>query len=111
MSKGHVMPKTTPPSFSQQAQAQYNQHLAQAANTAQQRYQASLLQNAYNPYAQATYTQSLRQILDDWQLQKEYCIAGEWMSLEEFVTYIYPEDCPERTFLILKLKGNGEEKK
>ena len=110
MSQGHVMPKNikTP----QQIAAQYNQNLAQgAANAAQQRYQASLLQNAYNPYAQATYNQSLRQILDDWQLQKEYCIAGEWMSLEEFVNYIYPEDCAEKTFLILKLKGNGEEKK
>lgn len=117
MSQGHTMPNnfTTP----QQIAAQYNQALsqgAQNANNMQAAQQASnynyrLLQNAYNPYAQTRYSQNMRQILQDWQLQKEYFVNGEWMSLEEFVNFLYPEDCPERTFLILKLTGKKDEDK
>lgn len=119
MSQGHIMPKnfTTPQSIA----ALYNSALAQgsaaaqtsaAAAQAQQastQYNYTLLQNAYNPYAQSGYLGSMRQVLQDWQLQKEYFVNGEWMSMEEFVNFLYPEDCAERTFLILKLTGNKKE--
>jgi hypothetical protein len=67
-------------------------------------YNYRLLQNSYNPYAQTAYSQTMRQMIEDWQLEKSYCVDGKWMNLEEFVTYIYPEDCAERTYLILRLQ-------
>ena len=30
-------------------------------------------------------------------------IEGDSMSIDDFIDYIYPEDCPERSFLRLKL--------
>ena len=97
----------------QQIAAQYSQAGANAAAAAQQAttYNYRLLQNAYNPYAQRGYISSMKQTLDDWQLENTYCIEGEWMSLEQFVNRIYPEDCPERTFLILRLQGKQDENK
>lgn len=104
MSQGHVMPKnfTTP----QQIAAQYN-NAAQATT----QYNYTLLQNAYNPYAQRGYMSSMKQTLNDWQLEHTYCIDGKWMNLEQFVNSIYPEDCAEKTFLILKLRGHKDETK
>lgn len=86
------MPKTNPPSPFQQA------------SNAMSNYNATLLQNSYNPYNQAGYSHQIKAILEDYMKEKNFCINGVWMTLEEFVTEIYPEDCPERTFLILKLK-------
>lgn len=101
------MPKnfTTP----QQIAAQYNAAAAQGAvNT---NYNYTLLQNAYNPYAvQTGYRQSMPRIIQE-KLGNHYCIDGEWMTMLEFVNSIYPEDCAEKTFLILKLNGKKEEKK
>ena len=35
----------------------------------------------------------------------EWMIAGRVMSFDEFVNELFPTDCPERTYLILKYKG------
>jgi hypothetical protein len=35
---------------------------------------------------------------------KQFMIEGKRMDLVEFVETLYPEDCPERTYLLLKLK-------
>jgi hypothetical protein len=109
VSQGHVMPKnfTTP----QQIAAQYSQSTANAAAQSTTKYNYTLLQNAYNPYAQQGYISSMKQTLHDWQLEKTYCVDGEWMSLEQFVNSIYPEDCAEKTFLILRLQGKQNEDK
>ena len=64
--------------------------------------------NTYNPYVQSSYQQALGQIIDDWQLEKTYCINGMWMNLAEFADYVYPEQCTEKTFLILRLKGQKD---
>lgn len=40
---------------------------------------------------------------------KPFKIHGKEMDLIEFVETLYPEDCPERTYLLLKLKGNENE--
>lgn len=37
----------------------------------------------------------------------DYMIQGKYMTLREFVDTLYPEDCTEKTMLILRLnKGN-----
>lgn len=105
MPKNIKLPAATSP---QQIAAQYSGNAAAQATT---QYNYTLLQNAYNPYAQRGYLSSMKQTLQDWQLEKEYFINGEWMSMEEFVNFLYPEDCAERTFLILKLTGNKKEDK
>ena len=30
-------------------------------------------------------------------------IAGESMTIEDFINYVYPEDCPEKSILTIKL--------
>jgi hypothetical protein len=39
---------------------------------------------------------------------KRYMIENQRMNRQEFVDYLYPDDCPEKTFLILKLGGDEE---
>jgi hypothetical protein len=36
----------------------------------------------------------------------EWAIRGKAMSFEEFIDTLYPVDCPEKTMMILKLKGD-----
>lgn len=78
-------------------------------SNAQIQYKNMLLQNSYNPYAQSTYVSNMAQTIQDWQLEKTFCINGNWMNLEEFVNFLYPENCAEKTYLILKLKGQKDE--
>ena len=110
MSQGHVMPnqKQIKQQIGSGSSQLHNKMIANAQHAASN-YNAALLQNAYNPYSQQSYVASMTQTIMDWQLEKTFCINGEWMNLEEFVTHIYPEDCPERTFLILKLRGQKDE--
>lgn len=63
----------------------------------------------YNPCFQSTYVHTIKETLEDWQLEYNFCINGEWMSLEQFVKRIYPTDCAERTHLILKLTEQPNE--
>ena len=35
----------------------------------------------------------------------DWVIAGQAMTFEQFMDTLYPIDCPEKTMLILKLKG------
>ena len=72
-------------------------------------YNRSMLQNIGYANANQTFIHTFKQAIDDWQLEREYCVDGKWMNLEEFVNYIYPEDCSEKTYLILKLQGKKDE--
>jgi hypothetical protein len=77
-----------------QAQASSQQSLAQQAfNNNQQYYQnqAMAAQQAFS-YAQNTYR------------LKPYRINGQDMDFEEFIDAIYPDECAERTMLILKFQ-------
>jgi hypothetical protein len=71
-------------------------------------YNWSLLQNAYNPYAQQSYAPNMANFINQTIALKNYCINGNWMTLEEFANYIYPEDCAEKTFLLLRLNEHNE---
>jgi len=42
---------------------------------------------------------------------KDFRINGKDMHFEEFVNTLFPEDCAERTYLILKLKGKEDDTK
>ena len=34
--------------------------------------------------------------------EQRYMIDGKYMSLQEFMDFIWPEDCPDKTFFALK---------
>jgi hypothetical protein len=64
--------------------------------------------STYNQYAQMSMhpqyaaQQSPYNISRDAWIDQRYMIDGNYMTLQEFVDFIWPEDCPERTFFILK---------
>lgn len=67
------------------AQQAYNQYWQHAAQQAQQAYQQNMARHWRPPET------------------KRFMIDGQPMDLQQFVDYLYPEDSPERTYLILKL--------
>lgn len=98
------MPKTTPPSFAQQAQQQYNQALAQGArhnpHWAAQQASPSAMQHAQ---AAAALQQASAYNINTMKKER-YMIDGVSMDFDTFINTLYPEDCAEKTFMILKLK-------
>jgi len=92
------------PAQQQQLNQQFNQAYSQLAQqSAQQSYQI------YNQYAQQAMNQqyaaqqhrAYNMARDQW-IDQRYMIDGKYMSLQEFVDFIWPEDCPEKTFFVLK---------
>lgn len=68
-------------------------------------------QQAQNMSAQQQYAQAQNmsaQQLGNYQQQHypvpEYMIGGKTMTFKEFIDTIYPNDCAEKTMLILRLK-------
>ena len=66
--------------------------------------------SAYNAYAQQGMNQHMasqaqlsqqRQFNQDW-VDRRYQIDGKYMTLTEFVNFIWPEDCADKTFFLLK---------
>jgi hypothetical protein len=80
-----------------QQQATVNQA---AANMAQN----SFSRQAAHQYNQALAAQQQIQNLGKVRKPKQFMIEGKPMDLVEFVETLYPEDCPERTYLLLKFK-------
>ena len=68
------------------------------------------LQNAYPGYvysiqqARAQQTQFGGAGQQSWSPAKPYMLNGKAMDFEEFINTLYPEDCAEKTMMILKLK-------
>jgi hypothetical protein len=93
MAMGNVWGKGTgaQPSFSQQAANQYNQ-----AMTAYQ-------QGIQNQAQQAMYNQHIAG-LGKSRKPKRFMIEGREMDLLEFANTLFPEDCPEKTYILLKFK-------
>ena len=108
--------------FSQQAQQQYSQAQnqaqgltqAQLANLAQQQFNSALAQTtnsqqlsgqAWSNWAQQAMNQHLarqqQQFNPNW-VERRYQIDGRYMTLQEFVDFIWPEDCADKTFFLLK---------
>jgi hypothetical protein len=87
--------------------------MAQLSNHAQQQFNNAYAQGggAYNAYAQQAMNQSYAAQQHQWiqglgqtNSTKRYMIDGKTMDFEEFVDTIYPDDCAEKTHLILKFK-------
>ena len=105
MSQGHIMPKnfTTP----QQIAAQYNNAAQSTTN-----YNYTLLQNTspsaiiHNAAYNAGLTGMLRQHM---KAAHRYMIDGVSMDFNTFINTLYPDDCAEKTFMILKLKKEQNE--
>jgi hypothetical protein len=66
--------------------------------------------NNYHAQQAAAFNQlAQRQTYNTWVPSvKQYMINGKSMDFQEFIDTLYPEDCAEKTYLILKL--SGEEK-
>ena len=43
-----------------------------------------------------------RQFNQDTWPEQRYMIEGKYMTLQEFVDFIWPEDCADKTFFLLK---------
>lgn len=73
--------------------------------------------SAYNAYAQQSMhpqyaAQQHRQLNQDTWPDQRYMIEGKYMSLQEFVDFIWPEDCADKTFFLLRhTKENNNENK
>jgi hypothetical protein len=79
-----------------------NMTLQQLAQQAQNQFG-----HAYNAYAQQSMhpqyaAQQQRQFNPDTWPDQRYMIEGKYMSLQEFVDFIWPEDCVDKTFFLLK---------
>jgi hypothetical protein len=100
--------------FSQQAQQQYQQaqNQAQGLNLGQLAQQAhNQFNSAYNAYAQQGMNQHMaaqaqmaqqRQFNPNTWIEQRWMIDGKYMSLQQFVNFIWPEDCVDKTFFLLK---------
>lgn len=73
--------------------------IANQSQYAQQLQLAALINQTQQQYNQ--HIQNLGKV----KKPKQFMIEGKEMDLMEFVNTLYPEDCPEKTFLLLKLKG------
>ena len=61
--------------------------------------------SAYNAYAQqghAAQIANLGKTNHSAWIQQRYMIDGKYMSLQEFVNFIWPEECADKTFFLLK---------
>ena len=85
-------------SFSQLAAQQFNQ----AYNSYAQ--QGMSQQSMYNQSLAAQQHISLGQLGRYMNPTARYMIDGVPMDFQQFVDTLYPDDCPEKTYLILKLK-------
>lgn len=92
----------------QQYAAQASQYAAQASQ-----YGCNQLQNSYPGYAYSIQQAQAQQAslaqgagLGQWHQapRKKYRIDGQDMDFEEFIDTLYPDECAEKTHLILKFK-------
>ena len=73
---------------------------AQAAQAKQAQYNAMMQQHQYGQQ------QQLMHAYNQAYAKKKWMLDGVEMDFDEFVNTIYPDDCPEKTYIILRLKGN-----
>jgi len=86
------------PSGAWAAQVGYASPLTQGQAAAQQQamYNQAMNQSAIlNHYAS-------QQAIGRWQA--EWVLNGEILTFKDFINKIWPEDCPEKTFFVLKYK-------
>ena len=102
--EGDVVPMTPDPTAQQaynpNASALQNAHpmnTQQLAHYAQQAFN-----NQYAQHAAAYQHQNIQASLGKQNKPKRFMIQGKLMDLTEFLDTLYPEDCPERTYILLK---------
>lgn len=92
--------------------AGYNAAHAQAKMLANNNAAANQARQAqYNSMIQQNQYQQQQQLMHQYNMayaKKKWMINGSEMDFDEFVNTIYPDDCAEKTMLILKLKGNDD---
>ena len=79
--------------------------LAGSRTTSSAHQAQQLFNQTYSQYAQQGMNSQLgaqqRQFNQDW-VERRYMIDGKHMTLTEFVNFIWPEDCADKTFFLLK---------
>lgn len=85
------------------ASAQQAQGLTQSQLAAQA---TAMFNSAYQKH-QSQYSQAhiANLGLPMYPTAAQWMIAGQVMTFDQFVDTLYPEDCAEKTYLILKFKG------
>lgn len=107
MGWGHMSTNTpTPAQLANSPFSQNSLSIGQLAGLAHNQFGS-----AYNSYAQQSMNQQYaaqqyaaaqqRAWNASWQEQR-WKIDGRYMSIQDFVDYIWPEDCAEKTFFLLK---------
>lgn len=90
-----------------------NGHQAQQNAAQAGQYGCNQLQNSYPGYAYSIQQAQAQQAslaqgagLGQWHQapRKKYRIDGQDMDFEEFINTLYPDECAEKTHLILKFK-------
>lgn len=101
--------------FGQLGQGFNQGHMAQQNAAQATQYGCNQLQNSYPGYVYSMQQAQAQQALLSQQAsmaqqsanqvpKKKYRIDGQDMDFEEFINTLYPDDCAEKTHLILKLK-------
>lgn len=85
--------------------ARVNALAQQAANQNMQQQWAASARAAQAAQQQSLYNQQIGHL---GTYTKRYMIDGKAMNFDEFIDALFPEDCAERTYLILKLKGKED---
>ena len=84
-------------------------HAQQAAQPLTQSHLAAQAAAQFNAAYQSMYSQAQIQGLGLSRMQQvtaaEWMIAGRVLTFDEFVDELFPDDCAERTYIILKFKG------
>ena len=75
---------------------------AQAHNQFGSAYNAYAQQSMHQQYATQAHMAQQRQFDADAWPEQRYMIEGKYMTLQEFVDFMWPEDCADKTFFLLK---------
>lgn len=79
-----------------------NQLAGLAHNQFGSAYNAYAQQSMNQQYAAQQYAAAQQRAFNQVWTERRWQIDGRYMTLTDFVDYIWPEDCAEKTFFILK---------
>lgn len=107
-STSHLNP--SPAALANNPHSQASMSMGQLAQHAQQQFnnvysQQGMANNAYNQNSAAfQHQQMIANLGRTVGVAKRYMIDGVLMDFDEFVDALYPDDCAEKTHIILKFK-------
>lgn len=106
----HTNPHASGLQHSAPSQQLIHQRAQQQQNQFSNQNNTAMANNAYAQNQAAFQHQQM--MMNKWnqaRKPKDYRFNGTDMDAEEFANTIFPDDCPEKTFLILKMKGKDNE--